>query len=162
MLGHYLRHDCFILTSNFEGLPLSLLEAMAHATIPRRHRYRQRHSDVVQDGVNGFRRPIGDVEGFADCLAALHADRSRLGGLSRAAYETIRHGSFSMEAVTLRYLEVFDLVSRGIADGSYQRPRPYRPGSNTGDVLPPPSLQLSPDLYFNRRALARQGGWSLN
>jgi hypothetical protein len=43
---------------------------------------------------------------------------------------------------------VFEQVQRDIRDGVYRRPRPYRPGSSTGDILPPPCLQFAPDMYY--------------
>jgi glycosyltransferase involved in cell wall biosynthesis len=151
-------HDCFILTSNFEGLPVSMLEAMAQGAIPVVTDIESGVPDLVTNGVNGFRIPIGDVAGFADCLAALAADPAGCARLSAAAFRSITEGGYAIEDVTRRYIEVFERVLADIDAGRYRRPKIHRPGSLVGDVLPPPSLLPAPDAVFNARALIRREG----
>ncbi|MGH7907749.1 MAG: glycosyltransferase family 4 protein, partial [Candidatus Binataceae bacterium] len=54
VMEQYGHHDCFVLTSNYEGLPLALLEAMAHGVIPVVSAAQSGIPDVLRDGVNGF------------------------------------------------------------------------------------------------------------
>ncbi|HLY55623.1 MAG TPA: hypothetical protein VKS60_08705, partial [Stellaceae bacterium] len=69
----------------------------------------------------------------------------RRAALHRAAYETVKGSRFSIDAVAARYTEVFERIFRDIADGTWRRPEPCRPGSRTGNVIPPPHLQYAPD-----------------
>jgi glycosyltransferase involved in cell wall biosynthesis len=148
VLEHYTRNDVLILTSDYEGLPLSLLEAMARGCIPVVTAVESGIPEVVEAGVNGFAVPVGDIEGFAARLAELAGDPVRRQAMHLAAFRTIQAGPFSIEQATGAYASLFERVRDDIESGRYRRPKPYRPGSLTGDVLPPPSLQLAPDLYF--------------
>lgn len=76
--------DVYLMTSQFEGLPLALLEAMAAGRavavtavggIP----------EVVDDGETGVLRPFGDTGGLADAAVGLLDDPDRRRALGRAA-----------------------------------------------------------------------------
>ena len=61
----------FLLASAFEGLSLSLVEAMGQGCVPVITDVRSGIPELISDGVDGFRVPIGDIDGFAARLAAL-------------------------------------------------------------------------------------------
>jgi glycosyltransferase involved in cell wall biosynthesis len=147
VMRHYREQDCFVLTSNFEGLPVSLMEAMGQGVVPLATAIESGIPEIVTDQANGFVLPVGDVEGFATRLAELHADPARRTALSKAAYETVKGSRFSIESVAERYREVFDRVMDDIRTGAWHRPKPCRPGSRTGDIIPPPHLQYAPDEF---------------
>jgi glycosyltransferase involved in cell wall biosynthesis len=83
-------HDVFVLPSRFEGLPLSLLEAMAAGLVPVCSDLRSGVRDVIDAGENGFLVPAGDSDGFAEAIAGLARDRILLERCSRAAAERVR------------------------------------------------------------------------
>ena len=81
--------DVFVLPSTSEGLPVALLEAMAHGKavvattvggVP----------DVVADGGDGVLVPPGDPGVLAEALVALAGDPERVRRLGRAAAERAR------------------------------------------------------------------------
>lgn len=84
-------HDVFVLPTRAEGFPVALLEAMGAGLVPVVSDIASGVPEVVTDGLQGFRRPIGDIEGFAAAIAALAADRERLEIMSGAARQTIEH-----------------------------------------------------------------------
>ena len=96
-------HDIFLLASDYEGLPLSLLEAMGAGLVP-----------VVSDLESGIREVVdetsgrlvapGNTAGFAEAIAALHGQRGELRRLSQNARERVRH-DFSVAAMTDRWLQ---------------------------------------------------------
>jgi glycosyltransferase involved in cell wall biosynthesis len=78
--------DVFALTSNSEGHPLVVLEAMARG-LPIVATSVGGIADTVQSGVNGFIAPVGDTEAIAHALEKLAGDRAlrtRMGQESRA------------------------------------------------------------------------------
>ena len=83
-------HDVFVLPSHAEGLPLSLLEAMAAGLVPVASDLPSGMREVIEPGANGFLAPVGESARFAAAIAALDADRDGLERASRAAANGIR------------------------------------------------------------------------
>jgi glycosyltransferase involved in cell wall biosynthesis len=83
------RATVFVLPSHVEGLPMSLLEAMA-AGCPVIATRVGGIPDVVTDGLNGLLVPAGDRDALALALHRLLVDRGLAQRLGREARETIR------------------------------------------------------------------------
>lgn len=77
----------FFLISDFEGLPLSLLEAMSHGTVPVVSDMDSGIPEVVHEGETGFRAPIGDYPAFAEILHRLSSDPDLWDKVSRLTQE---------------------------------------------------------------------------
>jgi glycosyltransferase involved in cell wall biosynthesis len=97
----FLESDVFVLLSDFEGLPLSLLEAMGSGVVPVVSDLASGISDVVQES-RGFRIPVGDVERAASVIMELTADRRKLHEYSGAAAEFVRR-HHSADAMSDQY-----------------------------------------------------------
>lgn len=113
--------DIFALPSIAEGLPLSLLEAMAAGKVAVVSALGG-NMEVVEDGVNGVLLPQNDEQALAATLVALAADPGRRAALGRAARETVwRH--FSTERMVGAYDRVYQslLARRGLL-GSLSAP----------------------------------------
>jgi glycosyltransferase involved in cell wall biosynthesis len=77
--------DVFVLTSQWEGMPGSVLEAMA-AGLPVVASKVNGTSEVIQDGVTGFLVPQDDADATAEALIRLARDpelRQRMGAAGR-------------------------------------------------------------------------------
>jgi glycosyltransferase involved in cell wall biosynthesis len=96
------RHDVFLLASDAEGLPISLLEAMAHGVVPVVSDLESGIRDVVDAG-NGMLVPVDDTEGYARAIIHLHENRDELAAKSAAAHERVKE-EFSVEAMADRWL----------------------------------------------------------
>jgi glycosyltransferase involved in cell wall biosynthesis len=127
------RSDVVILTSAFEGLPICLLEAMSRGCVPVVTDLRSGVPDLVMDGVNGFRLPVGDSAGFSERLAQLQADPDRRRTMSERASQTVREGGYDTDRMVDRYVQVFEGVLDRARRGLYRRPR--------GRILYPRGLQ---------------------
>jgi len=66
--------DLFILPSHWEGLPISILEAM-YSCLPVIATDVGGNSDIVQDGRTGLLVKPGDVNGLADAIIKMASDR---------------------------------------------------------------------------------------
>lgn len=78
----------FVLCSRYEGLPLSIIEAMC-AGLPIVATDVGGVRELVEDGVNGFLVPAGDHVALSNCLDHLQSDTAlkvRMGQASRARY----------------------------------------------------------------------------
>lgn len=101
--------DVFALPSWIEGLPVTVLEAMAHAK-PVVATPVGGTPEVVLDGETGILVPPRDPAALAAALGRLVADpglRARLGRAGRSRVEQ----EFSETAMTSRVLEVYDAVA---------------------------------------------------
>jgi glycosyltransferase involved in cell wall biosynthesis len=97
--------DCFVLASNSEGLPLSILEAMA-AGLPVVASDVGGVHELVTDNVTGFLVPPREPEALAAPLAGLLRDhdlRVRLGAAGRADVEA----RFSVSRVQEEHLALY-------------------------------------------------------
>lgn len=101
--------DFFVLPSDTEGLPLSVLEAMAHG-LPVVASRVGGLPELIDDGIHGFLVPAGDAAAVGDAICRLMDDavlRRRLGEAARSRAAT----QFSMESVARRYTELYERVA---------------------------------------------------
>ncbi|XHR26764.1 MAG: glycosyltransferase family 4 protein [Chthoniobacteraceae bacterium] len=102
------KADVLLITSDFEGLPIVLLEAMSKGCIPIASKAESGIDEVVQDGENGFLVPIGDVPSFIEALIRLIGDPSLLARLRQAAFARICSGGFTVQRAAADYLGLFN------------------------------------------------------
>jgi glycosyltransferase involved in cell wall biosynthesis len=98
------EHDVFLLASDYEGQPLSLLEAMVAGVVP-----------VVSDLPSGIREavdadtgrlvPPENARGYADAIICLYQNRDELSRLSVNAQQKARR-DFTVSAMADRWLSV--------------------------------------------------------
>lgn len=94
-------YDVFVLLSDFEGLPLSLLEAMGAGVVPVVSDLPSGLAEVV-DETRGVRVPVGDVERAADAIMDLARDRKKLHDCSMQAAHFARE-HYSADAMADKY-----------------------------------------------------------
>lgn len=117
-----LELDALVLMSDCEGLPLALLEAMAHGVVPVVTNLESGNTEVVRDGENGFLITVGDIPAFAGRLQQLAADPALLSTMKMAAWEIGK--LYSVDAMVDRYLTCFAELSE--AERVYRRDQPTR------------------------------------
>jgi glycosyltransferase involved in cell wall biosynthesis len=136
------NQDLFVLLSDFEGLPLALVEAMARGCVPVTAASPSGIPEVVASGENGYIVEGRDYDEWAALLAGLWKDPETQAQLSRNARRTIKE-SFTVERIGGQFDELFRQVAQEINSGRYQRPPSLNWGgdrSRAGDVLPSPNL----------------------
>lgn len=86
----------FVLSSDFEGMPNALLEAMAMGLACISTKYPSAE-EVVEDGVDGILVPTGDVDALADAMIRVAGDTGLQERLSKTALEHSER--FALETV---------------------------------------------------------------
>lgn len=129
------HHHVFLMTSEFEGMPIILLEAMGRGCIPVVTNIDSGIPELVRDGVNGCLVPVQAIDSFVECLSKLQQNVNWYRKLSTNAYASVDAGGYRIEDMVKRYIELFHSVMGEAESGVYRRPR--------GPVIPPPSLRLS-------------------
>lgn len=115
--------DIFLLPSSFEGLSISMLEAMSRAVVPVVSSVRSGVPDVISDGENGLVAPVADIQSFADRIEWLAANRSELQRIAGAAAETIQQSYLSDHMIDC-YVELF---KQAIGRQTVRMPGPIAP-----------------------------------
>jgi len=103
----YTSHDIFMLPSEYEGLPVSLIEAMKTGLTPIVSDLPGGIREVVEPGIDGFLCPPSDEKAFAAAIRRLHEDRGLLEHLSAKA-EAFADLIFDPGKCANRYWNVID------------------------------------------------------
>jgi glycosyltransferase involved in cell wall biosynthesis len=96
------QHDVFLLASDYEGLPLSLLEAMGQGLVPVVSDLPSGIRTVVDES-NGIRIALDHTAGYAEAIVRLHHSREELLAKSRNATARVRQ-EYSVSTMTDRWL----------------------------------------------------------
>lgn len=89
-LPYYRKSRVFMMTSDFEGFPMTLVESQQNAVVPVVMDSFLSLHDIVEDGVNGLIVKNGDVAGFAAALKSLMLDGALCRRLAEKGLETCR------------------------------------------------------------------------
>ena len=126
---YYPTWDALLLFSQSEAFGLSLVEAMSHGVLPVSSRFVGQGSEgFLVDGETARLFEIGDMEGCADALAELHADRAGLVCMARRGHELVRERyawSVCVDAWDEALKAARDLGPRPVPT---ERPRPLDEG----------------------------------
>lgn len=102
----YIAHcHALLMPSLHEGLPYTLLEAMALGTPVIASRIGGL-AETLQDGVTALLFPPGDVIGLAQAIGLLHDDPD-LGRRLSGQAQHLQQAKYSSDAMTERYLDVY-------------------------------------------------------
>jgi len=102
----YLAADVLLMPSRYEGLPMTLLEAMAMG-LPVVASKLDGIAEVIGDGSEGFLVPSDDAALFVERTAALLADAELSSRISKNARAKIE-ASFSVERMTSSVEDIYD------------------------------------------------------
>lgn len=97
--------DVYLNTSIHEGIPMTVLEAMAHGlpvVAPKVGGLRE----ILDDGVQGYLLEVRDPEAFAEKCLSVCRNKTLWQRMSQAAREKVLR-TFSMERMTQQYFNLY-------------------------------------------------------
>lgn len=103
---YFARGAIFLNTSKNEGWCLSLTEAMQMGVVPISFGGWKTVFDIIDDGINGFIIPEGDLESYYQHLVKLMDDEQLRHSMAVKAIEKCRN--FSRERFNLEYQKLYD------------------------------------------------------
>ena len=112
---HYRQADVFVTATTWEGMPNTVLEAMACA-LPIVGTQASGLQELVRDGLNGYLVPMRDPAALAEALAGLIGngyERRRMGRQSRKLAER----EFAWDYIAAQYVQVYEQVAAGKEEG---------------------------------------------
>lgn len=96
--AYYRKAAMFVLTSRFEGLPMVLLEAKAHALPMVSFDCKTGPADVIRNGVDGYLVPCFDIQNMVASVERLIGARRNRASMSKSTLENA--SSFDISGVT--------------------------------------------------------------
>jgi glycosyltransferase involved in cell wall biosynthesis len=109
IVDQYRRADIFVTATTWEGMPNTVLEAMA-CGLPIIGTRASGLQELVRDGINGYLVPMKNADALAEAIALLIDDdyeRRRMGRQSRKLAER----EFAWEYIAEQYLEIYQRVT---------------------------------------------------
>ena len=103
----YDAHKILLLPSNFEGHPLTLLEAMAHGCVPVSSLLPLCTDICIEQGKSGYLVDVGNTSGFAQRILELLGDGNLLNGMSKNALVKAKN-QFSSDITHQKYLDLLE------------------------------------------------------
>jgi glycosyltransferase involved in cell wall biosynthesis len=142
-------HDILLLPSNFEGLCISLLEAMMSGCVPIASYLSGVTDDAVVDGIGGRLVSRGSVHEFVTAVSELARDQAKLASMREQAISQATR-KFSIEVMGEQYLRLIGLA----ADGGFRLklPRILLTGWDA-QLIPPKEVIPASIRRFGRRAI---------
>lgn len=94
------EQDIAISCSDFEGNSISKTEAMAQGCVPV-VTDTSGASDDIDDGVNGFIVPVGDVDEIVERIVFLYQNPEKLSAMGKMAYEKIKKNNSKKSIINM-------------------------------------------------------------
>ena len=126
---------CIVLASEFEGLPLSLIEAMSLYCVPLVTNIESGIGEILVNNKNCLLHEIGDAEQFAQNAEILYKDRALFERLAQNSFETIENYNLNNQAMIDSYDRVISKIFEEIKSG-YSRPEALAFKSKYGNIIP--------------------------
>lgn len=107
LLQRYEEYAFMVMTSRYEGFPMSLLEAAANRLPMISFDIKTGPNEIIQDGKNGYLLKHEDTQGMIDGINALIESADTRMEMSRKALITA--GKFGIESIVSQWKEIFIL-----------------------------------------------------
>ncbi len=117
-------HHAFCLLSDFEGLPISLLEALASGCVPVVTQVDSGINEILTHGQNALTSPLRDIKAMADNLQRLAMEVPLRQRLSAAAAETLEQHQLTTPRMADQYAALFESIFADISRGRQPRDLP--------------------------------------
>lgn len=105
----YVKSDMLVMSSNYEGFPMVMIEAMACGLPVVSFDYKCGPKDIIQTGINGLLVPNGDIQALADAMIKVMADEVYRKMLSQNARKVV--DTYSEQAVMSQWIRLFTSIT---------------------------------------------------
>lgn len=101
----YQNASVFLLTSHYEGLPMVLLEAFSYGLPVVSFDCKCGPKDLIEDGINGFLIPEGDINSLADKVSMILMDKKLRKKVGNAAFRSVME--YTEDNIMSKWIDLF-------------------------------------------------------
>ena len=105
----YVKSDMLVMSSNYEGFPMVMIEAMACGLPVVSFDYKCGPKDIIQPGLNGLLVPNGDIQALACAMMEVMEDEAFRKMLSQNARRVV--DTYSEQAVMSQWICLFTSIT---------------------------------------------------
>lgn len=109
LLLRYENYSFIVMTSRYEGFPMSLLEASANRLPLVSFDIKTGPSEIIKNNVNGYLLNSGDTNGMIDKICKLIENNAIRSEMSQKSYES--SFAFGMKEINKQWQEVFEEIT---------------------------------------------------
>lgn len=109
--GEFKKYDIYVFSSKAEGMPNSLIEAMATGMACIATDCDYGPSDLIKDGENGYLVPVGDYNAMAEKICLMLDDKNKRKEIMIEAKKICEE--YSEETITAKYLSYAKYICGG-------------------------------------------------
>ena len=102
---YYSKAKILLLTSDFEGFPMVIMEAMQHGVVPVAFNSFESLENIIEDGVTGLAVKPYDLDEFENKLAFLMENEEKLATMAEEAKLSVR--KFNVSVITDQWFQLF-------------------------------------------------------
>lgn len=106
VMQHLLQNHVFVLLSDWEGIPISLMEAMGCGLVPVCYNIRSGITELIDNGINGILIDDRDTA-FVQAIKMLKADPDKWQAMSAAARKKIEE-EYSEDICNKKWISLFN------------------------------------------------------
>lgn len=105
----YVKSDLLVMSSNYEGFPMVMIEAMACGLPVVSFDYKCGPKDIIQPGINGLLVPNGDIQALAYAMMVMMSDEAYRKMLSQNVRKVV--DTYSEQAVMSQWIRLFTSIT---------------------------------------------------
>lgn len=106
----YARSSMLVMSSNYEGFPMVMIEAMACGLPVVSFDFKCGPKDIIKDGENGLLVSNGDIQALADAMMNVMVDEEYRKRLSKNALNVV--STYSEETVMNKWISLFNSLTQ--------------------------------------------------
>lgn len=106
----YARSSMLVMSSNYEGFPMVMIEAMACGLPVVAFDFKCGPKDIIKDGENGLLVSNGDIQALADAMMNVMVDEEYRKRLSKNALNVV--STYSEETVMNKWISLFNSLTQ--------------------------------------------------
>jgi len=108
--GYFEKASIFIMTSAFEGFPMTLVESLKKGCVPIVMNSFLSLLDIIENGKNGFITPDGDINAMAEKIQMLMTDESLRKEIALNGFKSVE--KFDIKIIVQKWENLFNEFSK--------------------------------------------------